>query len=71
MVSKWIYKYCLMHELSCRLNLECIDSCDRQIIFEFKLEVVKAGNTLQIRIVLNLNVKNNYGSVGAELKQFS
>jgi hypothetical protein len=57
--------------LLCNETLECIDGRDRQVIFEFKPESVKAGNTLQLRIMLNLNVKYNYGSVGGELEQFT
>lgn len=57
--------------LLCNKTIEITDGCDRQLVFEFKPESVKAGNTLQLRIMLNLNVKYNYGSVGGELKQFT
>jgi len=56
--------------LLCNKTLEITDGCDREVIFEFKPESVKAGNTLQLRIMLNLSVKYNYGSVGGDLKQF-
>lgn len=57
--------------LLCNKTIEITDGCDRQLVFEFKPESLKAGNTLQLRIMLNLNVKYNYGSVGGELKQFT
>lgn len=56
--------------LLCNRTLEITDGCDRQVIFEFKPESLKAGNTLQLRIMLNLNVKYNYGSASGEIKQF-
>ena len=54
----------------CNETLENTDGCDRQISFEFKPDVLKAGNTLQIRITMNLSVNYNYGA-GEEHKQFS
>jgi len=57
--------------LLCNKTLEFKDGCDRQVVFQFKPESVKAGNTLQLGIMLNLNVRYNYGSVGGELKQFT
>ncbi|MDH5483037.1 MAG: hypothetical protein OEY22_09195 [Candidatus Bathyarchaeota archaeon] len=56
--------------LLCNETIEMTDGCDRQIVFEFKPEAVKAGNTLEIRIMLELNVDYNYGEAGGEHKQF-
>ena len=55
----------------CNKTLDITDGCDRQIIFEFRPGAVKAGNTLQMRIILNLNVNYNYASVDGEQKQFT
>ncbi len=54
----------------CNVTLDLTDGCDRQIVFEFKPEAAKLGNTLQLRINLNLNVSYNYGSIDGEQKQF-
>jgi len=54
----------------CNETLDNIDGYDRQVIFEFKPDGVRAGNTLQIRIMLSLNVNYDYG-VGGEPKQFT
>ncbi len=55
----------------CNMTLNFTDGCDRQIIFEYKPEVAKSGNTLQLRITLNLTVNYNYGSADGEQKQFT
>lgn len=57
--------------LLCNRTLETTDGCDRQVVFEFKPEAVKAGNTLQMKIVLSLNVEYNYGATGGERMQFT
>lgn len=54
----------------CNETIDSTDGCDRQITFEFKPEVLKGGNTLQIKITLNLNVNYNYGA-GGEHEQFT
>ncbi|UCE96395.1 MAG: hypothetical protein JSV51_01965 [Candidatus Bathyarchaeota archaeon] len=56
--------------LLCNKTLDSTDGCDRQVTFEFKPEATKAGNTLQLRITLSLNVTYNYGA-GGEPKQFT
>ena len=55
----------------CNVTQNVTDGCDRQIAFEFRPEAVKSGNTLQLRITLNLNVHYNYGSSDGEQKQFT
>ncbi len=55
----------------CNVSMDITDGCDRQIIFEFKPEAARSGNTLQLRITLNLNVSYNYGSPDGEEKQFT
>lgn len=54
----------------CNETLDSTDGCDRQVTFEFKPEAVKAGNTLQIRITLSLNINYEYGA-DREGKQFT
>lgn len=54
----------------CNKTLYASDGCDREITFEFKPEGAKAGNTLQIRIILSLNVNYSYGPSG-EPKAFA
>lgn len=56
--------------LLCNQTLETTDGCDREVVFEFKPDPARAGNTLQIRIVLFLNVQYQYGT-GMEGKQFT
>jgi hypothetical protein len=51
--------------------MELTDGRDRHMVFEFTPESLPAGSTLQLRILLNLTVRYNYGSVGGELKQFT
>ncbi len=48
----------------CNKTFYTQDGCDREIAFEFTPEAAKAGNTLQIRIILSLNVNYNYGPGG-------
>jgi hypothetical protein len=55
----------------CNHTAEFTDGCDRQLTFEFKPESARAGNTLQIRIMLNLTARYNYGGAGGELKQLT
>jgi len=55
----------------CNVTLNITDGCDRQIAFEFKPEAARPGNTLQLRITLNLDVNYNYGSADGEQKQFT
>lgn len=54
----------------CNKTFYTADGCDREIAFEFTPEAAKAGNTLEIRIVLNLSVNYNYGPSG-EPKAFT
>lgn len=54
----------------CNKTFDNTDGCNRQVIFEFKPEKAKTGNTLQIRITLRLSVNYNYGANG-EPKQFT
>ncbi|MDH5461429.1 MAG: hypothetical protein OEZ29_05975 [Candidatus Bathyarchaeota archaeon] len=55
----------------CNKTFQIADGSDRQFTFEFKPELAKAGNTLQISVSLNLNVAYKYGDGGEhkELKQ--
>jgi hypothetical protein len=55
----------------CNVTLNATDGCDRQITFEFKPETAKSGNTLQLKITLNLTVRYNYGSADGEQRQFT
>lgn len=55
----------------CNETLEYTDGCDREVLFEFRPESVRAGSTLQLRITLNLSVQYNYGSADGDLKQYT
>jgi hypothetical protein len=57
--------------LLCNHTVEFTDGCDRQVTFEFKQESAQSRNTLQIRIMLDLNARYNYGSAGGELRQLT
>ena len=54
----------------CNETLDTTDGCDREVVFEFKPDPVRAGSTLQIRITLSLNMHYEYGT-GRESKQFT
>lgn len=54
----------------CNETLDTTDGCNREVVFELKPDLVRAGSTLQIRITLSLNVNYEYGT-GRESKQFS
>ena len=54
----------------CNETLDTADGCDREVVFEFKPDPARTGNTLQIRITLSLNVQYEYGT-GREDKQFT
>lgn len=55
----------------CNVTLDITDGCNRQIMLEFRPGTAEVGNKLEMRIVLNLSVNYNYGSVDGEQKQFS
>jgi len=54
----------------CTETLDITDGRDRQVVFEFKPEAAKAGNTLQIKVTMGLSVNYNYGD-GGERMQFT
>lgn len=54
----------------CNQTFQDTDGRNRQVTFEFKPESLKAGNNLEIKIILNLNVNYEYGA-NNEPKQFT